>query len=206
MMFRLASRYKLYEDVRHNIKTGDVVAFSGHGTISDLIKALTGAPYSHVGLVFDVTATGADERNILFVESTVSVDLADGVRPEKIIEGVQMHFLSRRLDHYNGSAWLVPLKKALTAEQVNKMQAYARTVHNEMRPFDWRGLLGLGFELVSGLKLFTHPDFSAFFCSEFVTRTLIETGIVPEGVNPSRQTPASVVNSDCFEAPILLKN
>jgi hypothetical protein len=113
-MFRLASKFKLYEDVRHTIKTGDVVAFSGKGTICDLIRLLTNAPYSHVGLVFDVTVTGTNERNIMYAESTVGVDLDDDLRPGDVSEGVQMHFLSSRLDHYDGNAWLVPLKNPLT--------------------------------------------------------------------------------------------
>ena len=42
---------KKYEDIRENLKTGDIVLFSGKGGISHGIKLVTNSKWSHVGMV-----------------------------------------------------------------------------------------------------------------------------------------------------------
>jgi hypothetical protein len=49
-------------------------------------------------------------------------------------------------------------------------------------------------------------DLSALFCSELVTAALQIADVVDPYINPSKQTPADVVNFPCFShPPILIK-
>jgi hypothetical protein len=58
----------LYDDARCRIKSGDLIAFAGKGSTGSIIRAWTGASYSHVGIAcwFDIDGVG---RRLALIES-----------------------------------------------------------------------------------------------------------------------------------------
>ncbi len=199
-------RYSLLpEQVVHaaQMKPGDVIACCGTSTLCRLIQWFSGSPYSHTAIVYDVQKDG-DKVKIMLAESTCDALTEDDKTPTRFSRGVQMHWLHKYLDCDIG-VWWAPLKEPLSPDELRSMRVYIDEVYDTFTDFDWPGILGVGLELITGLELFDQPDFRRLFCSEFVTNSLVQSGRVSKDVNPSKQTPGSVVTSDCFHKAIQLK-
>lgn len=101
----------LYREHRANIKTGDILLWSGKGFCSTVIKKATKSPYSHTGIVLRSRYEG-----VLFVfESTA-------ISPLK--SGVQLNLLSDRLLQAGKSEVFVRhLDKKLSLKQQDTLWA-----------------------------------------------------------------------------------
>ncbi|MDJ0600162.1 MAG: hypothetical protein QNJ37_15135 [Crocosphaera sp.] len=203
-LLRKASSVEKYEQYRPQMKNGDVIAFSGKGLLSDIIKLGTLSPYSHVGILLNVDMSGGLGQSVLMIESTAQIDLRDADNKE-VQKGVQIHWLSKRLEMYDGKVWWVPLKQEIPQEGLIKMEMWLRKTHNQKVGFDEDQMWWAGIDLFDRFGLENEPDFSLFFCSEFVTKALQEAGVIDPEINPSEQTPKDVVNFPIFQQPLLLK-
>lgn len=202
---REQSSLELYERYRPQIKSGDVIAFSGNEGFSKLIKWATGSMFSHVGIVLNTNLSGGLGRSVLIVESTVETRVTDATNSE-VIKGIQLHWLSKRVLFYNGSVWWVPLKEPLPKEGLEKMQSWLRQTHNQRLPYDYVQVMGAGLDMFERLGLTNRTSLSTLFCSELVTKALQIAGVVKSGLNPSEQTPNDVVEFSCFQAGLPLKS
>lgn len=186
------------------MKTGDVIAFSGKGRISQIIKWKTKSQYSHVGMVLNTFMEGGIGQALMFIESTSLKSLPDAITNE-VVKGVQIHFLSKRLESYEGEAWWFPLKSPLNNSKSIEMQNWLRTKHSEKIPYDSFQAIGAGadlFDMILGIE--NEQDFASLFCSELVTKALQVGGVVPDVLNPSELTPQDVVRFDCFDDAVAL--
>ena len=159
-----------------------------------------------MGIVLDVDMQGGVGHSIMLIESTSLRNIPDAIYNE-IIKGVQIHFLSRRLESYDGKAWWLPLKEDLNGFEKNKLQNWLRKKHYERTPYDSFQAIGAGadlFDMVLGIE--NEPDFSSLFCSELVTKALQVGGVVSSDINPSEQTPEDVANFECFDNALPLFN
>jgi hypothetical protein len=200
-MSRNDSPLSEYEKYRDQMKSGDVIAFSGNGNFSKLIKWATRSNYSHVGIVLKLDLGGGFGKSLLLVESTLLTDLAN-YDNKPAIRGVQMQWLSKRLQMYNGDAWWIPLKQSLPEYNLRKMQAWLRQTYNKQTPYDETQIMGVAIDVLADFKLVENKeDFSQIFCSELVTKALKVASVVSESVNASEQTPQDVVNFPCLQAP-----
>ncbi|TVR14494.1 MAG: hypothetical protein EA395_02555 [Phormidium sp. GEM2.Bin31] len=204
--FRRESILARYEQHRPQIKTGDVIGFSGNTGFSDVIKWGTGSMYSHVGIVLTASMGGGFGDSVLVVEATTETSHQVASKGGKeLIKGVQMNWLSKRTLMYDGSVWWFPLKEPLSPEGRSKMEAWLRETHSQRVPYDNIQVLGAGIKLWERLGLSGREDLSRLFCSELVTKALRVAGVVDPEINPSRQTPADVINFPCLDHPVLLK-
>ncbi len=179
------------------IKAGDVIAFSGRGVISSVIKYVTRSPYSHVAIIIDV-----QNKQPLLMESTTlstSPDLVSGV----IEKGVQLHRLTERMAQSDAQAWWLPLVRSIPDKPLKIMQNWLYDMHKRRVPYDNKQAIASGVDFLDGLHLFAaEPDFSSLFCSELVGKALQLAGVIPGFINPSEQTPADIVRLPCFAAPL----
>lgn len=204
--FRNPSSINTYEQNRPQMKTGDVIAFSGKGGFSDVIKWATRSIYSHVGIIMEIDMRGGFDQSILLIESTTLTTIPEAKSTGEVIKGVQIHWLSKRVETYNGSVWWVPLKDPLPQDKMMQMQSWLRDTRNKRTPYDTVQALGAGLDLFDKLGLANHPDFSHLFCSELVSKALQIAGVVDTKINPSEITPADVVNFNCLQhPPVLIK-
>lgn len=195
-----------YEQNRDKMKTGDVIAFSGNKGVSHFIKWASGSQYNHVALILESDLGGGFGRSILIIESTPVLEPRDA-EGRKVIKGVQINWLSRDLDMYNGKIWWVPLKQSLAPDKLVQMQSWLRQTYNERKRFDTIQALGAGFDLFDRLGLANPPNLTKLFCSELVTEALQIAGVVEQSLDPSEQTPGDVVKFPCFvQTPILIKS
>jgi hypothetical protein len=190
-----------YSAVRDQMKTGDVIAFSGKGRTSNIIKWKTNSDISHVGIVLNTVMEEGFDQSVMLIESTSLVNLPDAETKE-LIKGVQIHWLSKRLETYDGQAYWVPLAKPLEDYEALNMRHWLRRKHAKKTKYDTVQALGSALDVLDGLGLENEPDFNLLFCSELVTKALKIAGRVPENINPSEMTPADVMHFECLESRV----
>ncbi len=196
----MQEKQELYQEFRPQMKTGDVIAFSGKGRVSEIIKWKTGSPYSHVALVLGADLGGAfGGVNMLIIESTTLNNVADAKTGE-LIKGVQMQWLSKRLQSYNGAAWWGRVTQEITPDGLRNMESWVRKKHDERTPYDSVQAIGAGadlFDWIPGIE--NEPDFNSLFCSELVARAWQQAGLLDQDFNASEMTPADIMKLPFIE-------
>jgi len=184
-----------YSEVREKMKTGDVIAFSGKGHFSEVIKWKTSSEISHVGIVAATNMFGNDR--VLLCESTTLTNIKDVIH-KTITKGVQMHFLSQRLDAYDGEVFWYPLRDKLEKRYEKLAQAWLSDKHASKTPYDMTQAMGAGLDFFDKMGLENEEDHSKLFCSELVTKVLQVVDEVGPHINSSEMTPADVISFSCL--------
>jgi len=100
-----------YIAARDSIRTGDLLAFSGKGFTSRLIRFVTGSIYSHVGLA--IVGDDSYMGKMVYIAEVTSLNTLPDILTGKRRKGLQIQFLSQRLFRYKGGATLFQLKKTI---------------------------------------------------------------------------------------------
>jgi hypothetical protein len=180
----MACRTALYDEIKHQIKPGDVIAFAGEGPASEIIQAATRSNISHVGIVVQLPpGPGELQSDSLRVIESTSLDGFTGVTTSRLRD---------RITGYDGRVWWLPLRDSVRAMMdVGKLQSFL--LQQEGKPYDVPQAIMSGLDLLDDhaqLERATHAveDFSCFFCSELVAGALEASGAVPH-LNASEVTP-----------------
>lgn len=178
-----------YEQHRADMRTGDLILFSGNGFISRGIQAITGSPWSHVAVVLHVPLYDF----LCSFESTTLSDIPD-LTTGKPIKGVHLVPLSQRIATYDGD--LIAWRRVDGPRTASAIHA-ALNVRSEFagRPYETNQL-----ELLrSALDTFTlqqnQPDASSVFCSELAAILWQRMGWLGENIPPNEYTPADFAGS-----------
>lgn len=177
---------KRYNEIREQIQDGDVIAFSGKGHVSELIKLFTMSPVSHVAIVIKSQQLASDGYVTTLnhiIESTTLNGFA----------GVTVNRLSNRLKDYDGAAWWLPLSSEIR-KKIDFITFYNWLKSQKRKLYDTWQAIGSGFDLVINNK----EDFNKFFCSELVAAALEKAGGIPE-TNCSEITPAELCSWNIYE-------
>jgi hypothetical protein len=166
------------------MRPGDVIAFSGKGTLCEVVKRAYGSDVSHVAAIFD---------------STTGVAVApDGGVSHEIIEstatagGVAPCPLSERVQSYDGIVWWLPLSQAARrAMDLARFREFLRS--QRARPYDVPQAVRSAIDHLDGVSSLgpltrNVEDFARFFCSELVAAALEASGAIPS-LNSSEVTP-----------------
>lgn len=174
-----------YQEIRDEIRPGDLFAFSGEGRLSKLIRWVTQSGVSHVGAV-KYRDMLTPER-IDLVESTIlSKDGRKGVRTRR---------LSDVLRGYDGSAIWIPLRRHLPFDQA---RFFGYMMSQEGRPY------GALQAVMAGLRLPTPKSETRQFCSELIAFGYQKAGALDTRYNPSGITPAELVRFPIYTVPVVL--
>lgn len=175
---------KKYSEIRNSLKTGDVVAFSGSGPMSTLIKAGTLSHISHMGIVTKEAISSPMGQTLFLYEATSLAKSPDFIR-SKVIKGAQMQLLSKRLAFEEGRAYVYPLKNKLSQENCLNMTYWLRTMAVQGVPYDYIQAVASGLGIVGDVIVGNEPDFSRLFCFELVAGALQIAKEFDKGFNPS---------------------
>lgn len=170
-----------YNDVRHKILAGDLIAFSGKGFFSRLIKFWTCSKISHVGVVRTVREDGRVE----VIESTSLNGKS----------GVQVNRLSKRVSNYKGKVFWIPLSKESRAT-MNFPDFWEYLWKQDGKKYDFKQAIKAGLYLWS-----TRENGAEMFCSELVTGAYEAGGIIPE-TNASEMTPQDVCDLPIYSGAV----
>jgi hypothetical protein len=171
-----------YESIRSELKTGDIVLFSGKGGVSTAIKWFTTSRWSHVGMVLRLPAYNM----ILLWESTTLSKIKD-LQTGTARKGVQVVPLSTRLKTYDGDVGLrrlqVPDEAALNYAALHEFRAEVRGAPYEESEIE---LVKSAYDGPFGGNV---EDLSSLFCSEMVAEGYQRMGLLPGRPASNEYTP-----------------
>ena len=151
-----------YEDIRAEIRTGDLLLCAGNYAISRIIEHFSDSMFSHVGLVY------CWNDRVLVFESVED----DGVRLVPLSHYVRDYENSGTA--YDGRLFIGRHDEPFEPDQVKAMLGRAADELN--RKYDKDEMLEILARVTIGLG--KHQDDDAYLCSEFVDRCFQEVGIV----------------------------
>ena len=190
-------RSVLYQDARLKMKAGDIIAFSGKGNFSEIIKWATRAPVSHVGVILQSKLMiDGDPQSGIFNQIIESTSLNG-------FSGVSISRLSDRLDTYDGEIWWLALSDSIWGA-MDKKKFYDFLIHQERKEYDMPQAIKAALDALDNVPVLgnaTHnvEDFSRFFCSELVAAGLEAAGAISH-VNASEVTPIDLCSFSLFES------
>ncbi len=159
-----------------NLKTGDVVLFSGKGFFSNIIKAVDGGDISHVGMIYRCPLTNA----CYISESTFLYKGANGV---------QLNLLGERVRTYKGSIYVRQLSSEVAAWQLSLFQQWI----GENRHTSYESGLDGAWELFCAAVDFwpfeNKPDPTQLFCSEKVAIIFKLWDFLPKDLTANEVSP-----------------
>ncbi len=169
----------IYENVREELDTGDIVLFSGKGGISEWIKGFTRSKWSHVGMVIKDKAWDM----VLLWESTTLSNI-DDLETGRKKKGVQLVALSERIDNYTGE---VSVRRLIT-EKTPQMVEALKDLRNEIKERSYEeSMIELIKSAYDGPLGQNTQDLSSLFCSELVAEAYMRMGLLPVGTLPSNE-------------------
>jgi hypothetical protein len=193
----MAMKQLSYEEARPQMKPGDVIAFSGKGHLSEIIKFACRADVSHVGVILQ-TREVEDETRRFFNQIIESTSLHG-------FNGVTVSRFSDRLYVYPGEIWWLPLRQDLWEKKFDRTAFYNFLFNQakERKEYDAPQAVKSALDALDQLPLIgkigrNTEDFSRFFCSELVAAGLEIAGVVPT-INASEVTPIDLCRWDIYD-------
>lgn len=172
-----------YHEIRGELKTGDIVLFSGKGGISAGIKWATLSRWSHVGMILNL-----NEYDFITIwESTTLSNIAD-LDYKKPRKGVQLVPLSSRVNKYKGDIAIRQLQGVeFGVDGIRNLMQLRREVTGKEYEEDKIELIKAAYDGPFGHN---EEDLSSLFCSELVAEAYQRLGLLSEGKPSNEFTPS----------------
>lgn len=175
----------------NNVKSGDIIAFSGVSLFSRVIKIATKSQISHVGI--------AIERNgIMYVCESTTENKEPDALTGKLIKGVQLHKLKDRVKAYNGKVYYLKLKKELTKEEEETLRQSILDTHKKEVEYDMIQAIGSSLDL-GRFDLLNDKNNYKLFCSELCCEKLQVINRVDKQENYSKYRPVDIIKLRCLK-------
>ena len=172
-----------YCKIRDQLKTGDMVLFSGSGFVSRIIQMYTRSIWSHVGLVVK------DEwyDMLLLWESTTLSKIKTVYG--NVRQGVAIRPLSEVVANYEGNVGVRQLNHPLSDGQ----QVDIAELRKEFKGRDYEQskseLFKSAYDFIGGRN---EEDLSSLFCSELVAEAYQRVGLLSEYTPSNEYTPSDL--------------
>lgn len=177
-----------YSDIRNQLKTGDIILFSGKGGLSEGIKFFTVSNWSHVGMVYKIDDPLDPKGSVFCWESTTLSEIEDA-DTGKLTKGVQRVEFSERLEKAFAKGYEInvrPLSEALNDEMIRALNKFRHEVSG--RPYE-KNKIELLKSAYDGIFGDNEEDLSSLFCSELVAESYQAMGLLTEAVPSNEYTP-----------------
>ncbi|MBI4640690.1 MAG: hypothetical protein HY731_08350 [Candidatus Tectomicrobia bacterium] len=177
-----------YEAIRNQLKTGDILLFSGKSGISEGIKFFTLSKWSHVGMVYAFQDRLDPNGTVFCWESTTLSDIKDA-ETGKLTKGVQRVELSERLERCFAQGYEISVRQLsipLTDEMIIALNQFRHDVSG--RPYERNKieLIKSAYDSIFGEN---KEDLSSLFCSELVAEAYQKMGLLTEDTSSNEYTP-----------------
>jgi hypothetical protein len=189
------NRLVSYNKKRHELKTGDVLIFSGFGLDSRMVKFFTTSCFSHVGVVVYIQDESLisnelrDKDHLYLFHSTLdsyNKDVPD-VISGKTKGGVQLNSLGKVMEWYKGR---IILRRQSKRIQIGEDALKSIILEHVNKPYE-NGVSELLNSVYRGrCAPICNSDNNAFFCSELAVTFYKEVGILPRNIQPYKYIPS----------------
>ncbi len=171
-----------YNLIRSELKTGDLILFSGRSRISYVIRAGSMSKWSHVGLVLRV-----EPYDFVTLWETPGVRLKD-LDTGEYHKGVMLVPLSIRLATYDGEFGLRRLEGGvLSQNSLNELMALRKRLQKVPYEKNKWEVFRAAYDGIFGDN---EEDLSSLFCSELVAEAYQSLGLLPQDLPSNEYTPA----------------
>ncbi|MXX74350.1 MAG: hypothetical protein F4210_14775 [Holophagales bacterium] len=173
-----------YESIRDELRTGDIVLYSGKRPISAIIKLSTFSRWSHVGIVvrlheFDFVTVWESTK-----KGTGLLDLDSAT----LRKGVQLVALSERVETYRGDIAFRRLSGAeFESGDYERLWELRRELRDKPYETDRLELVKAACDGPFGLN---EEDLRSIFCSELVAEAYQRLGLLDESKPSNEYVPA----------------
>lgn len=169
-----------YDEIKNELKTGDLILFHGILPSSKLNEVLTRCQWSHVGMVIRPEDIGiTDSDRLLLWESNTLVNLQDvELKEAKIgpmLVDLQQRMITDVTDKKDTRFHIRYNQCEITREMLEKLKEFIQEVHTATFPktdFD------LQKEVFQGRILHQKVDNGDYFCSKLIADTYIHMGLL----------------------------
>ncbi|MBK1812779.1 hypothetical protein JHL18_19335 [Clostridium sp. YIM B02505] len=166
-----------FSELKDDLKTGDLILFSGKYSISKLVEKLEHSMWSHAAMVVRIPNI---EYPLLW-ESSALTNLSDELYKDNKT-GPKIVNLEERLKTYGSDLkpYTPPiyavrrLEVERTDEMINSLNALFTSLHGLPNPDEWKMIL----EVVEGKLLNIPSKLDNYTCSELVAESLIKMGLL----------------------------
>jgi len=184
---------------KHEIKVGDLIAFSGRSWKSAVINLCSyGIPWwsaSHVGII------GEYQGELLLFESTTLSNIPCVIQG-KPFKGTQACRLEDRIASYAGSIWHYPLYRDLFDAEFERLNKFL--IDHIGILYDHIGAIRSGGAAWSWFESYIHDEnLDSIFCSEYCAAAHCDIGMLRTG-HVSRWNPNRLIRYERWER-ILVK-
>jgi hypothetical protein len=145
----------IYDSVKDDMKTGDILYWRTNSLIGALIRAKTGGVGNHISQIIRLAEYEGEERRRYHTEA--------------LERGVYPNLLSQRIKEFSGSVWWLPLKEEWDLKRIGIGIRMAEMWGTE---YDYASLF---WQLIGKVN----TDARQLFCSEFAWKALGFGGIAP---------------------------
>lgn len=153
-----------YREIRSDLKTGDLILFSGDSFFSGVIQLATKSRWSHVGIIYR-----DESQDIVFLFQSHSLKFKD-VSSGRMKRGVQLNTFSSILSSYHkydrAKVAVRHLNQPVTKEREQKFLNFRKSVEDRDYESNELEILKAGWDGYFGKN--KEEDWSGFFCSELV--------------------------------------
>ncbi|GGF67179.1 hypothetical protein [Alteromonas lipolytica] len=186
-----------YEEIKHLIEPGDIIAFGGTSLFSRWTKFTTRSVVTHTAMVIDVPT---DNRSISTASDLTMIE-ATSIKGKK---GVMHNYVGERIKHYKGDVWWLPLHSEAKQQLHQQWHTFHDFLAEQMgKSYDIWQLFGAAIDVFDDHRWFNwitynRKKFNRWFCSELVAEGLNQAGIVSE-LNPSETTPKDICQFSIYQ-------
>jgi|TARA_R110000851_G_scaffold80181_1_gene176622 hypothetical protein len=171
--------YSIYDD----LKTGDLIFFSGKGFVARVIRFFSGCEYSHVGMVLVLKIK--NKRELAILESNGKSFIVD-YHTGQFKSGVSIVNLTTKLHSYNGKMGIKQLSKPMHETHKSKMESLICHLRHLGYTMTLYGLLSSVF------KLKPDEEVKSLFCSQLIVIILKRIGLIKTDIPPEWYTPCEL--------------
>ena len=172
-----------YEQVRSQLRTGDVVVTADQSFVSWVVRRITCSEASHVGMVYKT------DNDV--------VHLMEAAKVGRLRGEVTVTRLSERIKEYTknkGRIWLLMLSDT-SRDALDEQCCVDELNKQKGTPYDiWQAIL-------SPWDIIRKKCSKRLFCSESVAKAFAASGVLPSGYNYSSATPSDVVAFGIYLQP-----
>lgn len=188
---------KDYQDIKHLVEPGDVIAFGGTSLFSRWTKFTTRSVVTHTALVIDAPTLhrSPDEpKDVTMIEAT-------SMKGKK---GVMNNYLGERIKNYRGDVWWLPLHDDAKSHLATNWQPFHNFLAKQLgKSYDIWQLFGSAIDTFDDHRLlswltYNRKKMNKWFCSELVAEGLRYAGITSD-LNPSETTPRDISQFSIFK-------
>lgn len=179
----MATLHHYDASLRAELKTGDIVLFSGKGGASAGIKWATFSRWSHVGMVVVLP-----EYDLVTVWESSTITALIDLETRMPNKGVQLVPLSTRIEQYDGEVAIRRLEGVeFATDDIRALMQLRRELAGRKYEVDQLELIKAAWDGRFGRNT---EDLSSLFCSELVAEAYQRLGLLAEDKPSNEYIPA----------------